>query len=106
MGLGPQTLATITVGTTATAVDTTQLAAQLYIEADGGNSGTIFVGDSNLSASRYMTNLAAGKGFWVSAAWPSRPDHSNLQLNSFYVLGSAASQKVHITYFERLGGLT
>lgn len=107
MSLGPNTLAAVTAGTaSATVLGGSQILASLYVEADGSNTSPIYLGDANTSTTRYMTNLAAGKGIWISAPLPSRPDSSNLNLNLFYVITTAASQKVHVTYFERLGGLT
>jgi hypothetical protein len=111
MGLGPKTIAAITAATSAggtQVVSTQTLCVSAYIEADGGNAGTIYVGDSNVSATRYVTNLAAGKGIWIPNVFigPSRPDASNLDLSLVYVIGSADTQKVHVSYFERLGGLT
>lgn len=113
MGLGPTLVATITVGTTATAIGSGPLLCQqAYIEADLGNSGTVKVGDSTLTTALFMTvlaNTAATNKIWLPNApvvGANRPDHGNLDVNKVYLLGSAAGQVVHVTYFERLGGKT
>lgn len=106
-GVGPVTLAAITAATTTggTVLSATQiLCATLIITADAGNSGSIYVGDANVSTTRYTAKLAANASISVPMISPSRPGASNLDLSKFYVLGSAASQKVQVTYFERLGG--
>jgi len=115
-GVAVTTLATITVGTTAVQATSTagQLVASVYIEADSGNTGTIYVGDSNVSTTRYMgalTVVGSGtaqgtniKGMWITAPMPERAGASSLQLGSIYFVASAASQKVHVTYLDRMGG--
>jgi hypothetical protein len=107
MGLSPITLATMTVGTTGVSIAPSgQLCASVYIEADSNNTGAVYVGDSNISTTRFMTNVSAQGGIWINAGYPSRPDATNLQLSGIYVAGSVAGQLVHVTYLERLGGLT
>lgn len=114
-GVYPVVIATITALTTATAISATSIpCGAVYFEADEGNSGKLYIGDSAVSATNYMavisvtaTATAAGntlRGFWVQAPHLMGPGASNLDLKGFYVIGGAASQKLHVTYFERMGG--
>ena len=105
-GLALQTLATITCATTAggSAISTGQLCTSVYLEADSGNSGNVYIGDINVASTRYMTVLSAGKGIMISADYPSKAGASNLQMSTIFSLGSAASQKLHVTFLERMGG--
>ena len=64
---------------------------QLDIQADSGNSGTVSVGDGNLSTSRYGRILAA------SAVMTLGPDDTDdVSTLDIYLLASAATQKVNI----------
>lgn len=115
-GIQLKTLAVITAVTTAggTAISSSLLVGSVYLEADEGNSGKVYIGDVNVSATRYMAVLeivasatAQGtkqKGILISSPAPLGPGASNLDLSSIYALGSAASQKLHVTYLERMGG--
>ncbi len=38
------------------------------LEGDDGNAGAIFVGDLNVSATRYVTKLAAGDSFTIEGS--------------------------------------
>lgn len=103
MGVGPQTLPTITVGASVVQIDSLQLCAGLYFVADVGNSGTVFIGDSLVSTSRYMQGLVAGASLWIPMISPSRPGSSNIDVSKFYAVASTTGQKLHVTFFERLG---
>ena len=43
-------------------------AQAMRLEGDDGNSGAIFVGDLNVSATRYATKLAAGDSFTIEGS--------------------------------------
>jgi hypothetical protein len=115
-GVALETISTITVGTAAVqcVASPGQLCGSAYIEADAANTAGINVGDVNVSTTRFMTILnavASGtnpgttqKGIWLFAPDPSKPGASNLNLGTIYFVSSAAGQKVHVTYFERMGG--
>jgi hypothetical protein len=94
-------LPTITVGTTAVAVDQRSQGsaagtmgihkyASVSLQADPANTGKIFVGDNsgNLSTTTYVRVLNAGDWFSVAG--------SAVDASKMFVLGSAAGQVVHV----------
>lgn len=116
-GVALETIATITVGTAAVqcVASPGQLCQMVYIEADAGNTAGINVGDANVSTTRFMTVLNAiasattggtdQKGIWINPGSGSmRPGATNLNLGTIWFISSAAGQKIHVTYFERMGG--
>ena len=108
MGIGPNVLATITAATTAggaAVIGTSQLCEMIVFTAVTGNSGTVYIGDSNISATRYMYALTSGQSIVIQQNANNNPGNSNFQLSAFYAFGGAASQKLNVTYFERLGSL-
>jgi hypothetical protein len=63
----------------------------ILLQADPGNSGNIFVGDSNLGSSNYGKQLAA------SATFELRSDRTDVfSTLDIYVLASATGQKLNI----------
>lgn len=87
-------LPTVTVGTTAVAVDQRgqnfHKYASVSIQADPANSGKVYVGDNSgtLSGSSYVRVLNAGDFFTISG--------SAIDATRIFVLGSAAGQIVHV----------
>lgn len=71
-----KTLPRVVVGTTPVQVTTTlnHKWASVSIQADPSNTGTIYVGDNNVSATRYSRALAAADWFVIagSAVDPSK----------------------------------
>src|ERR1700748_1159377 len=58
--------------------------ASVSIQADPANSGTVFVGDSQVSSTRFSRVLNPGDWYTVSG--------SAIDVNKIYVVGSAAVQ--------------
>ena len=71
-GFALRSLVELTVGTAGSSVQvnggTSLLCFNVIITADNGNSGNMFVGDSNVSSSRFAKRLTPGDsitlGFW------------------------------------------
>lgn len=61
--------------------------ASVSIQADPANSGTVYVGDSTLSSTRYSRELQPGDWYTIAG--------SAVDVNKIYVLGSASGQIVH-----------
>jgi hypothetical protein len=61
--------------------------ASVSIQADPANTGTVFVGDSLISATRYSRELQPGDWYTIAG--------SAVDINKVWVLGSAAGQVVH-----------
>jgi hypothetical protein len=84
-------LPTVTVGTTAVQVDQRTQASRgfqsLSMQADGANSGVIYVGDSTVTTSLYARALSAGDWMTVTA--------DGVDGSAIYVVGSAAGQILH-----------
>jgi len=104
MGIKP-VVSTITVaaaGTRGVVVAVSKTAISVYFEALTTNAGTIYVGDSTVSSTKYSSALAAGAGFGISTDAQGRVG-GELQLNTFYVDCSNSGDKVQMTYLERTG---
>ena len=90
-------LAQQTVGTTATTIQPTTDGnegnytsyASVMIQADPSNSGTLYVGNSLLSTTRYSAALTAGQTWSLSG--------SAINAGKIYILGSAAGQVAHVS---------
>ena len=84
-----KTIAALTVGTTPVQLlnSTHSKWASVSIQADPTNTGTVFVGDSLVSTTRYSRVLNAGDWITISG--------SAVDPSKVYVLGSAAGQVVH-----------
>ena len=87
-----KTLAPVTVGLTAAQVDQRgqnyHKWASVRVQSDGANTGTIYVGDNNVSATRYAAALSPGDFYVIgpgSAVDPTR----------VWVVASVANQIVH-----------
>lgn len=106
MGIKPQTLAAITAATTAggTQVQSaSQMCEAIVFCADFANTDKVLVGDVNISATRFMVSLTAGQSYMLQINAANAPGMSNFELNGFYCAATTGTQKVHVTYFERLG---
>lgn len=86
-----------TVGTTATTISATTDGNEgnfvpregVMIQADPANTGTIYVGNSLLSTTRYSAALTAGQSWSMTG--------SAINANKIYILGSAAGQIAHVS---------
>lgn len=76
-----------------------------YFEAASANSGTIYIGDSTVTSTKYMSARTSGLGLGIS--WDSsgqgRPGGSEINLKYFYVDASVNGSKCMVTYFQRMG---
>jgi len=61
--------------------------ASVSIQADPSNTGTVYVGDSLVSTTRYSRELQPGDWYTVAG--------SAIDINKVWVVGSAAGQVVH-----------
>lgn len=97
------TIAQITATGSAQAVSATQLNVEAVIfNVESTNAGALYIGDSNVSSTRFAKKLVAGaEGSWQMAVNVSdQADSSYIALNSIYVLGTA-SDKVNVAYLIR-----
>lgn len=102
MGLKP-VVTTLTVTTTGTRVQvssTSQLAYKVRFESV---AGTIYLGDSTVSATKYMAKLTAGVGIELTGYIQGGPNMGSFQLSSFYIDCVTNGDKCQVTYFEREG---
>ena len=106
MGIKP-VLSTLTVTTAGTA---TQCAANsltcisVYFEALDTNAGAIYIGDSTVSTTKYITKLAAGSGFGISTDAQGHGLGGEIQLTTVWVNAASSGDKVQMTYLPRTGG--
>lgn len=80
-------------------------AQAIYLESIDSNTGSLYVGNSTVSATNYMKKLAAGGGFSLNAA-PGAfigPDGGMLELSQLWVDSSTASQVLLVTYILHIG---
>ena len=108
MGIKPiiATLTNTTAGTRTQATASSTYATAVYFEALGTNVGYVYVGDSTVSATKYMARLAAGQGINVNIDSLSKADLGDggeLQLSTFYIDTSVSGEKCQFTYIQRVG---
>jgi hypothetical protein len=107
MSLKPETV-TITVTTAGTPVQvfsTVIYSPFVYFEADDGNTGVIFVGDSSVSGSTYTSRLAAKEGVSIGADRFGKSSNENIDLSTFWVDASVDAQVVQVTYLKKQDNL-
>jgi hypothetical protein len=68
---------------------------QLVLTADSGNANSVYVGDVNVSTTRYAFKLAAGISTPVLGGTGGRVD-----MTGMFVLGGAATQKLAVAGIE------
>ncbi len=105
MALKPNvsTLTVATAGTATVCSAASQPVISVYFEALGTNTGTIYIGDSTVSSTKYITALAAGAGFGISTDAKGRLG-GELQLSTLSANASVSGDKVQMTYLVRTGG--
>lgn len=103
MSAGIKTLAQISVGTTAVTAGGSQECTSLIFSADAGNANKVYIGDANVSPTRYSVALTAGQNYTYVAYDTKGPGFTQLNINKFYVYGGAAAQLVYVSYLERGG---
>lgn len=110
MGIKPNNVAkTVTTAGTRVAVSATDLyVTSVYFEAKSTNTGVIFVGDSSVSSALYVTRLAAGAGFSLSAAdgtgkASSSSGGGEINLKEVYLDSSVNGDICMVGYLQRVG---
>lgn len=109
MGVKPinATKTVTTAGTRVQFTATSTYATSIYFEALKTNSGVIYIGDSTVSATKYIAALPAGVGFTFAADSFGRAGSANggteLQLSTLYADCSVSGEKVQWTYLQRVG---
>ena len=82
-------------------------ATSIYFEALKTNTGNIYIGDSTVSATKYIACLPAGVGFTFAADSFGRAGSANggteIQINTLWCDSSVNGEKVQWTYLERVG---
>lgn len=100
-----------TVGTVAAALGS--VACDWFrVEAAAGISGTLYIGNSDVAATKYMVSLKASGSTNTNYGYdfksPGAYDNARgvggktFDLAKIYIIGSAAGQVYNITYFARL----
>ncbi len=96
------TLTVTTAGTRVQATAASTTAISVYFEALKTNSGIIYVGDSTVSATKYIAALTAGSGFGISTDAQGHVG-GEIQLTTLYADTSSSGDKVQMTYLQRTG---
>jgi len=102
MALKPVTLTKVNVATAGTEValaSTDIYASTIIFQADEANAGRVFIGDSNVSATRGLS-LDAGEMLVVSADASGR-NGEEFNLRDWYVDAAQNNEDVQVTYFTR-----
>lgn len=104
MGIAPvnSTVTVTTAGTRVQANSSSVLAISIYFEAPKTNTGVIYLGTSDVSATKYIAALSPGQGFGLSTDARGRIG-GEAQLNVYYVDSSINGDKVQVTYLQRTG---
>ena len=99
-----KTNAAVTVTTAGTRVQITSTATRapyVFIQAKPGNTGRIFVGDSDVSSAQYMASLAAGDAVSIDASAYPRGGSSEIDLSTLYA--DSASNGDGLLYSYEIG---
>ncbi len=81
------------------------LPTSIYFEALKTNTGNIYVGLSDVSATKYIACLPAGNSFSLTSDGiaQGRLSGMGLKLASFYVDSSVDGEKIQVTYMFNQG---
>lgn len=104
MALKPVVMTTLT-GTAASAVRITATSILAWKVRFESVAGTIYIGDSTVSATKYMVKLTAGVGITLDGYIQGGPNVGSLQLSAFYFDCATNGDKLQVTYFEREGNV-
>lgn len=104
-----QAVKTVTTAATAVRFSTgNEKPSSIYFEALGTNTGYIYIGLSNVSATNYIARLSAGQGFTMSVDGVNginyRAGGMGLQLSDYWADCSVNGEKVCWTYMYATGG--
>ncbi len=73
----------------------------VVINAGNSNSGVIFVGDSNVSSTRYAARLAAGERVSIDAGGVGGGNSDFLDMSEIYIDGDTTNDDVYIGYIQK-----
>ena len=104
MSLKLNTLAVITVATAGTRVQVSASSLNAYKVFVTCPTGVIYVGDSNVSSSRYTHKVtaAAANTVEITGYIQGAPDVGSVQLSSLYVDAGTNGDKAVVGYLTRL----
>ncbi len=104
MGIAPinSTVSVATAGTRVQVSATSALAISVYVEALKTNAGVVYVGGSDVSATKYIAALSPGAGFGISTDARGRIG-GEFQLSTLWVDSATSADKVQVTYLARTG---
>lgn len=89
---------TLTLGGAAQAITTTILPVEaVFITAASTNSGSIYIGSSSVSSTRFVKKLAAGGEFSIAVSPSGENDSANIKLQSIYFDGTTGD-KINVGY--------
>jgi len=105
------TNSTVTVTTAGTRTQVTSSTSiyveSIYIEALGTNTGYMYIGNSDVSSTKYVARLGAGQGWWWTAPSSGGSGYKavgqGLQISSLYIDSSVSGEKVQVTYNYHIG---
>ena len=84
----------VSAGTRVQVQSTSKNVAWISFQAESGNSGVIYVGDSTVSSTKYMAALDAKASVFI----PNLGVPGPYNLSDFYVDSSGSSQNVQVAY--------
>lgn len=105
MAIAPvnSTITVTTAGTRTQVISSTTLSViSFYFEALRTNTGVIYIGGSDVSATKYIAALGPGQGFGGSSDARGRQG-GELALSVYYADSSVSGEKVQLTYYQRTG---
>lgn len=94
-------LTVTTAGTQVQCISTVTYSPFIYIEAKDTNTGSIYVGDLNVSSSLYIAKLSAGQGVNIGADFFGRTDTQKLDLSTVWIDSSVNGEIAMVTYLQR-----
>lgn len=110
MGIKPVNLAVTvaTAGVRVQVIGPSTYVTSLYVEASVNNSGNLFIGVNDVSASKYVAAITQGQGFQIATDNKvSRPSDANggpeINLNSIFVDAATSGAVAFVSYLQRTG---
>lgn len=98
--LKPIVMTTISVTTAGTRQQVSATSIGAYMVRFESVAGTIYVGDSTVSATKYMVKLTAGVGHTITGHLEGGPNAGSFNLANFYVDSAGNADKCQVTYFQ------
>ncbi len=97
------TLTNTTAGTRTQVNSSVTQVTSVYFEALSTNTGVIYIGDSTVTSTKYMTRLAVSAGFNLSAGGNFGGFGAEINLSTLYIDSSVSGDKVQVTFLTRVG---